>query len=185
MTSAPVLPNYLGLPFRILVSPFVHFDPETDGHPDVQLQEPWSPDRRPRDQRQVVGGWSVQHPQHEHRRDLRCGNGPAGRTGAVAKSGTVRPNEFVRPARTVFNLVSSSSGTTKPSRITRGPPHRRQPCSGVLRGRFSFPASGGHRYSTSLGKLSIRRSRFLQDEEARNIWVRVEHQHFLHTHLNK
>ena len=29
MTSAPVLPNYLGLPFRILVSPFVHFDPET------------------------------------------------------------------------------------------------------------------------------------------------------------
>lgn len=28
MTSAPILPNYLGLPFRILVSPFVHFDPE-------------------------------------------------------------------------------------------------------------------------------------------------------------
>ena len=29
MTSAPVPPNYLGLPFRILVSPFVHFDPDT------------------------------------------------------------------------------------------------------------------------------------------------------------
>lgn len=29
MTSAPQLPNYLGLPFRILVSPFVHFDPDT------------------------------------------------------------------------------------------------------------------------------------------------------------
>ena len=29
MTSAPVLPNYLGLPFKILVSPFVHFDPDT------------------------------------------------------------------------------------------------------------------------------------------------------------
>jgi hypothetical protein len=28
MTSAPILPNYLGLPFRILVSPFVNFDPE-------------------------------------------------------------------------------------------------------------------------------------------------------------
>ena len=28
MQSAPILPNYLGLPFRILVSPFVHFDPE-------------------------------------------------------------------------------------------------------------------------------------------------------------
>jgi len=28
MTSAPQLPNYLGLPFRILVSPFVNFDPE-------------------------------------------------------------------------------------------------------------------------------------------------------------
>ena len=27
MTSAPVLPSYLGLPFKILVSPFVH--PET------------------------------------------------------------------------------------------------------------------------------------------------------------
>jgi hypothetical protein len=24
-----ILPSYLGLPFRILVSPFVHFDPET------------------------------------------------------------------------------------------------------------------------------------------------------------
>jgi hypothetical protein len=29
MTSSPVIPNYLGLPFRILVSPFVAFDPET------------------------------------------------------------------------------------------------------------------------------------------------------------
>ncbi|HWR16195.1 MAG TPA: hypothetical protein VN577_15310 [Terriglobales bacterium] len=29
MTSAPILPSYLGLPFRILVSPFVPFDPET------------------------------------------------------------------------------------------------------------------------------------------------------------
>jgi hypothetical protein len=28
LTSAPILPNYLGLPFRILVSPFVNFDPE-------------------------------------------------------------------------------------------------------------------------------------------------------------
>jgi hypothetical protein len=28
MNSAPMLPNYLGLPFRILVSPFVNFDPE-------------------------------------------------------------------------------------------------------------------------------------------------------------
>jgi hypothetical protein len=28
MQSAPVLPSYLGLPFRILVSPFVNFDPE-------------------------------------------------------------------------------------------------------------------------------------------------------------
>ena len=29
MTSASILPNYLGLPFRILVSPFVNFDPES------------------------------------------------------------------------------------------------------------------------------------------------------------
>ncbi len=29
MTSAPILPNYLGIPFRLIVSPFVHFDPET------------------------------------------------------------------------------------------------------------------------------------------------------------
>lgn len=29
MTAGPVLPSYLGIPFRILVSPFVHFDPET------------------------------------------------------------------------------------------------------------------------------------------------------------
>jgi hypothetical protein len=29
MQSAPQLPSYLGIPFKILVSPFVHFDPET------------------------------------------------------------------------------------------------------------------------------------------------------------
>ena len=29
MTSAPMLPNYLGIPFRILVSPFINFNPET------------------------------------------------------------------------------------------------------------------------------------------------------------
>lgn len=28
-TSAPILPNYLGLPFRIMVSPFVNYDPTT------------------------------------------------------------------------------------------------------------------------------------------------------------
>lgn len=28
-TSAPVLPNYLGLPFRIVVSPFVNYNPRT------------------------------------------------------------------------------------------------------------------------------------------------------------
>ena len=29
MNSAPQLPSYLGLPFKILVSPFVNFNPET------------------------------------------------------------------------------------------------------------------------------------------------------------
>jgi hypothetical protein len=29
MNSAPMLPNYLGIPFRILVSPFINFNPET------------------------------------------------------------------------------------------------------------------------------------------------------------
>ncbi len=29
MNAAPMLPNYLGIPFRILVSPFIKFDPET------------------------------------------------------------------------------------------------------------------------------------------------------------
>ena len=29
MQSAPQFPSYLGIPFKILVSPFVHFDPET------------------------------------------------------------------------------------------------------------------------------------------------------------
>jgi hypothetical protein len=29
MTSSPILPNYLGLPFRILVSPFVNYNPTT------------------------------------------------------------------------------------------------------------------------------------------------------------
>ena len=112
-----------------------------DRHPDVQLQEPWRHHRGGNPAREVVGGWPVQHPQHEHRRARRRSDEPAGRTVAVAKIGTVRPNQFVRPARTVFNQVSSSCRAQQPSRVTREAARPRQGLAQKLprfsrRGRF-------------------------------------------------
>src|SRR5512146_3092915 len=114
MTSAPVLPNYLGLPFRILMSSF-HFDPETR-LTDILMFNSKNLGalivaEEPHVKSWEDGQYNILNMSIEEHCDV--GIGPAGRTGAVAKNGTVRPNEFVMPARTVFNLVSSSSETTK------------------------------------------------------------------------
>ena len=73
MTSAPMLPNYLGIPFRILVSPFINFDPDTRTTDVLMFNSKnlGAPDRRGRPARQELGGRPVQHEPHVDRRDLR------------------------------------------------------------------------------------------------------------------
>jgi len=105
------LPSYLGLPFRILVSPFVFFDPinrvtnilmfEARNLGALVVQEdPHVKDwQDPRYGLQYMAieetyGFGILH---------------EAQAVAVAKNVKVRPNEFTLPARTVFNLSDSGS----------------------------------------------------------------------------
>lgn len=109
--SAFDLPNYLGLPFRILVSPFVFYDPvqrltniimcEARNLGALIVQEdPHVKDwQDPRYGLQYMAieetyGFGILH---------------EAQAVAVAKNIKVRPNEFTLPARTVFNLSDSGS----------------------------------------------------------------------------
>ena len=116
MTSAPILPNYLGIPFRILVSPFVNFDPE-QRTTDVLMfnsknlgalivaQEPhvksWED-----------GEYNIQNMSIEEEYGFGILN--EGQAIAVAKNVKIRPNEFVMPARTVYNLSDRKSSDLVP-----------------------------------------------------------------------
>jgi hypothetical protein len=105
------LPNYLGLPFRILVSPFVFFDPinrltnilmfEARNLGALVVQEDphvkdWSDPR-----------YGIQYMAIEETYGF--GMLHEAQAVAVAKNVKVRPNEFTLPARTVFNLSDSNS----------------------------------------------------------------------------
>jgi hypothetical protein len=105
------LPNYLGLPFRILVSPFVFFDP-INRLTNILMFEARN-----------LGALVVQEDPHvKDWSDLRYGIQymaieetygfgmlHEAQAVAVAKNVKVRPNEFTLPARTVFNLSDSNS----------------------------------------------------------------------------
>jgi hypothetical protein len=105
------LPNYLGLPFRILVSPFVFYDP-IQRLTNILMFEARN-----------LGALIVQDDAHvKDWQDPRYGlqymaieetYGFAmlheAQAVAVAKNIKVRPNEFTLPARTVFNLSDSGS----------------------------------------------------------------------------
>jgi hypothetical protein len=109
--SAPVIPNYLGLPFRILVSPFVNFDPIhrvtdvlmfnsrnlgaliVDEDPHIKSWE---------DPRLGMTDMSIEE-------TYGFGIINEGQAIAVAKNVKIRPNEFTTPARTVYNLTDSGS----------------------------------------------------------------------------
>lgn len=109
--SAFQLPSYLGLPFRILVSPFINFDP-INRLTDILMFESRS-----------LGALIVQEDPHvKDWTDQRYGlNYMAieetygfgilheAQAVAVAKNIKVRPNEFVLPARTVFNLSEANN----------------------------------------------------------------------------
>lgn len=106
------LPSYLGLPFKILVSPFVYFDPiqrltnilmfEARNLGALVVQDDphvkdWTDPRYNINYMSIeeTYGFGVLH---------------EAQAVAVAKNVKVRPNEFTLPARTVFNL--SDSGNT-------------------------------------------------------------------------
>ena len=114
MTSAPIPPSYLGIPFRILVSPFMPFDPEqrttdilTFNSKNlgalIVAQEPhvksWED-----------GEFNIQNMSIEEEYGLGILN--EGQAIAVAKNVKIRPNEFVVPARTVYNLTDANSTYT-------------------------------------------------------------------------
>jgi hypothetical protein len=105
------LPNYLGLPFRILVSPFVFFDPinrltnilmfEARNLGALVVQEDahvkdWTDPRYGLNYMAIeeTYGFGILH---------------EAQAVAVAKNIKVRPNEFTLPARTVFNLSDTGS----------------------------------------------------------------------------
>jgi len=111
MTSAPILPSYLGLPFRILVSPFVHFDPETRTT-DVMMFNSKNLGalivaEEPHVKSWEDGQYNITNMSIEE--TFGFGILQEGQAIAVAKNVKVRPNEFVMPARTVFNLSESGS----------------------------------------------------------------------------
>jgi len=122
MTSAPILPSYLGLPFRILVSPFVPFDPETRTTDIIMFnsknlgalivaEEPhvksWE------DGQYNILNISIEDVRHWHE--------PAGPAVAVAKNGTVRPKSS--PGRLALRSTRSRrpSASKSPRACTRTP----------------------------------------------------------------
>jgi hypothetical protein len=110
-TSAPVLPNYLGMPFRILVSPFMKFDPINRTCDMLMFNS------------KNLGALIVDEEAHvKSFEDSRYGLQEMfieetygfgilneGLAIGVAKNVKITPNEFVLPARTVFNLSESGS----------------------------------------------------------------------------
>ena len=102
MTSAPQLPNYLGLPFRILVSPFVNFDPE-NRVTDIMMFNSRNlgaliVDEDPHVKSWEDGQYNIMNMSIEETYGFGILN--EGQAIAVAKNVKIRPNEFVMPART-------------------------------------------------------------------------------------
>ena len=114
MTSAPQLPNYLGIPFRILVSPFVHFDPETRTTDILMFNSKnlgaLIVDEDPHVKSWEDGQYNIMNMSVEETFGL--GILQEGQAVAVAKNVKIRPNEFVMPARTVFNLSEANNTFT-------------------------------------------------------------------------
>ncbi len=114
MTSAPILPNYLGLPFRILVSPFVNFDPEARTT-DIMMFNSRNlgaliVDEDPHVKSWEDGQYNIQNMSVEETYGFGILN--EGQAIAVAKNVKIRPNEFVMPARSVFNLSEANNTFT-------------------------------------------------------------------------
>ncbi len=126
MNSAPQLPNYLGLPFRILVSPFVNFDPE-NRVTDIMMFNSRNlgaliVDEDPHVKSWEDGQYNIMNMSIEETYGFGILN--EGQAIAVAKNVKIRPNEFVMPARMTAcstYQVSSSCGQANASRAGAAP----------------------------------------------------------------
>jgi hypothetical protein len=108
MTSAPILPSYLGLPFRILVSPFVKFDP-VERTTDILMFNSKNLGALIVDEDPHVKSWEDGHYGiHNMAIEETYGFGilNEGQAIAVAKNVKVRPNEFVMPHARCVRPVS-------------------------------------------------------------------------------
>lgn len=109
--SAMQLPNYLGLPFKILVSPFVNFDP-ISRTTDILMFESAKLGALIVGEDPIVKDWTDQRYGLNYmaiEETYGFGILHEAQAVAVAKNVKVRPNEFVLPARSVFNLSDANS----------------------------------------------------------------------------
>jgi len=111
--SGPVLPNYLGLPFRIVVSPFMKFDP-VNRVVDTILFNSQNLGALIVDQDPHVNSWD--DPMYDLRNigiEEAYGFGilNEGQAIGVAKNIKLRPNEIVLPARSIMDIgVQQAAG---------------------------------------------------------------------------
>ena len=109
-TSAPELPNYLGLPFKILVSPFVRFD-QANRLSDIMCFASGNLGALVVDEDPHVTSWN--EPQYSIRNiGIESTWGLAilneGQAIATAKNVKVRPNELSLPPRSIFDITSTN-----------------------------------------------------------------------------
>lgn len=117
MDSAPVLPGYMGMSFRVVVSPFVHFD-TANRLTDVYMfdssalgalvvdQEPTSEEWR----EASVGAQKIRIHERYAVAVLHEGQGVAS-----ARNVRVVPNQVVLPAQATLDVASSALGTISPT----------------------------------------------------------------------
>jgi hypothetical protein len=110
-TSAFHLPNYLGLPFHILVSPFMPFNPQTKVTNIMMFNRQNLGALVVKEDPHVVTWDDARYGMQEMTIEESYGLGVIneGQAITVANNVKIAPNEFVLPARTVFNLSESGS----------------------------------------------------------------------------
>lgn len=109
-TSAPVIPNYLGIPFRIVVSPFVRYSPQTKTT-DIKMFDSRNLGALIVGKQPTVLEWDEKL-YNMHNIGIEEEYGFAmlneGQAVSVAKNVRVTANEFVTQARTVVSVNDAS-----------------------------------------------------------------------------
>lgn len=110
-TSAPVLPSYLGLPFKILVSPFMNYAPSTRTTDILMFNSKNLGALIVEEDPNVRSFDDARYGLQEMYIEETYGFGiiNEGQSIAVAKNIKVTPNEFVLPARSMVDIGQSST----------------------------------------------------------------------------